>query len=101
MGGECNIKCGIFKKGFESNDHGYKETGNRRNGYTHKTLKTTMGDVVMKALYLRITELYKKWTGRPVANWAMVRKQLSIDDKIQARILKLSISKRARHAASV
>ncbi len=42
MGGECNIKCGIFKKGFESNDHGYKETGNRRNGYTHKTLKTTM-----------------------------------------------------------
>ena len=45
-------------------------------------------DVVMKALYLRITELYKKWTGRPVANWAMVRNQLSIDNKIQARILK-------------
>ena len=45
-------------------------------------------DAVMKALYLRITELYKKWTGRPVANWAMVRNQLSIDDKIQARILK-------------
>ena len=49
MGGECNIKCGIFKKGFESNDHGYKETGNRRNGYTHKTLKTTMGDVEINA----------------------------------------------------
>lgn len=45
-------------------------------------------DAVMKALYLRITELYKKWTDRPVANWAMVRNQLSIDDKIQARILK-------------
>lgn len=49
MGGEYNIKCGIFKKGFESNDHGYKETGNRRNGYTHKTLKTTMGDVEINA----------------------------------------------------
>ena len=33
--------------GDESNDRGYKDTGNRRNGYTHKTLKTTMGDVEM------------------------------------------------------
>ncbi len=45
-------------------------------------------DAVMKALYLRITELYKKWKGRPVANWALVRNQLSMDDKIQNRILK-------------
>ena len=45
-------------------------------------------DAVMKALYLRITELYKKWNGRPVSNWAMVRNQLSMDDKIQSRILK-------------
>mgnify|MGYP003291738025 CR=1 FL=1 len=45
-------------------------------------------DAVMKALYLRITELYKKWNGRPVSNWAMVRNQLSTDDKIQARIMK-------------
>ncbi len=43
---------------------------------------------VMKALYLRITELYKKWNGRPVSNWALVRNQLSMDDKIQARIMK-------------
>ncbi len=43
---------------------------------------------VMKALYLRITELYKKWNGRPVSNWAMVRNQLSMDDKVQARIMK-------------
>ena len=43
---------------------------------------------VMKALYLRITELYKKWNGRPVPNWALVRNQLSMDDKIQARIMK-------------
>ncbi len=24
--------------GYETNDHGYKETNNRRNGYTHKSL---------------------------------------------------------------
>jgi transposase-like protein len=45
-------------------------------------------DAVLKAFYLRLTELYKKWKGRPVSNWAMVRNQLSMDDKIQARILK-------------
>ena len=45
-------------------------------------------DAVMKALYLRITELYKKWNGRPISNWAMVRNQLSTDEKIQARIMK-------------
>ena len=42
---------------------------------------------VRKALYLRIAELYKKWNGRPVSNWAMVRNQLAMDDKMQARIL--------------
>ena len=36
-------------------------------------------DAVMKALYLRVTELYKKWNDRPVPNWAMVRNQLSMD----------------------
>ena len=45
-------------------------------------------DAVLKALYLRLTELYKKWASRPVPNWAMVRNQLSMDDKVQARIMK-------------
>lgn len=45
-------------------------------------------DAVLKALYLRITELYKKWSNRPVSNWAMVRNQLSIDDSMNERILK-------------
>ena len=31
--------------GYEPNDKSPKETGNRRNGYSRKTLKTTMGDV--------------------------------------------------------
>ena len=45
-------------------------------------------DAVLKALYLRLTELYKKWANRPVPNWAMVRNQLSMDAKMQARIMK-------------
>lgn len=45
-------------------------------------------DAVLKALYLRLTELYKKWADRPVPNWAMVRNQLSMDDGLQARIMK-------------
>lgn len=45
-------------------------------------------EAVRKALYLRITELYRKWNGRPVPNWAMVRNQLSMDGKMQARIMK-------------
>ena len=34
--------------GYESNDHGYKEDDNRRNGYAKKTLKSAMGDVEIK-----------------------------------------------------
>lgn len=45
-------------------------------------------DAVIKALYLRLTELYKKWANRPVPNWAMVRNQLSMDARMHARIMK-------------
>jgi putative transposase len=45
-------------------------------------------DAVLKALYLRITELYKKWNNRSIPNWAMVRNQLLIDDSMKERILK-------------
>ena len=45
-------------------------------------------DAVLKALYLRLTELYKKWANRPVPNWAMVRNQLAMDSEMQARIMK-------------
>lgn len=31
--------------GYESNDHGSKDTDNRRNGYIHKNVKTTYGEV--------------------------------------------------------
>ena len=43
---------------------------------------------VMKALYLRITELLQKWAGRPAPNWAIVRNQLAMHDDIQKRVLK-------------
>ena len=45
-------------------------------------------DSVLKALYLRITELYKKWNSRPVSNWALVRNQLAMDEAIQKRIMR-------------
>lgn len=43
---------------------------------------------LFKLLYLRITELYKKWNGRPVSNRALVRNQPDMDEKIQNRIRK-------------
>ena len=45
-------------------------------------------DSLLKLLFLRVTELNKKWKDRPVANWALVRNQLAMDDSIQNRILK-------------
>lgn len=67
--------------GYSNNERGEKQTANRRNGYTKKTLKTTAGD-------LRVSELYKKWNKRPQSNWALVRNQLDMDEKIQERIRK-------------
>ena len=45
-------------------------------------------NALLKLLYLRVSELYKKWNGRPMNNWAIVRNQLSMDEKIQVRIEK-------------
>ena len=39
-------------------------------------------DSVFKILYLRITEFYRKWAARPVANWALVRNQLLLDERM-------------------
>ena len=38
-------------------------------------------NALLKLLYLRINELYKKWNKRPQNNWALVRNQLDIDEK--------------------
>ncbi len=43
-------------------------------------------NALLKLLYLRISELYKKWNKRPQSNWALVRNQLDMDEKIQERI---------------
>ena len=45
-------------------------------------------NTLLKLLYLRTTELYKKWNGSKVQNWAMVRNQLAANEKISARIEK-------------
>ncbi len=37
-------------------------------------------NVLLKLLFLRARELQKKWKGRRVANWALVRNQLEIDE---------------------
>ena len=43
---------------------------------------------LFKLLYLRVTELYKKWKDRPISNWAMVRNQIAMNSEMQARITK-------------
>ena len=43
---------------------------------------------LLKLLFLRIKELEKKWNYRPVANWALERNQLDVDDRIRERIRK-------------
>lgn len=45
-------------------------------------------NALLKLLYLRITELYKKWNGSKVQNWSMVRNQLAANEKISVRIKK-------------
>lgn len=44
-------------------------------------------NAVLKLLYLRVLELLRKWNGRPVSNWALVRNQLEMDDGIKTRML--------------
>lgn len=46
---------------------------------------------LLKLLYLRVTELTKKWAQRPVPNWALVRNQLEMDDSIRLRIQKYDL----------
>ena len=38
--------------GYSNNERGEKETLNRRNGYSKKTLKTTAGDVPIEVLHI-------------------------------------------------
>lgn len=44
-------------------------------------------DAVFKIFYLRILELQKKWDSRSMPNWAMVRNQLLVDDRM-AKLMK-------------
>ena len=39
-------------------------------------------DAVFKLLYLRVQELYQKWAERKVSNWALVRNQLLMDERM-------------------
>ncbi len=46
---------------------------------------------LLKPLYLRVTELAKKWGQRSIPNWALVRNQLEMDDAISLRIHKFDL----------
>lgn len=48
-------------------------------------------NALFKLLYLRVTELYKKWDDSTIANWAMVRNQLDAHPLFQERFRKYSI----------
>ena len=45
-------------------------------------------NALLKLLYLRTTELYKKWEDSTISNWSMVRNQLDADPNFQARFRK-------------
>ena len=45
-------------------------------------------NALLKVLYLRICELYKKWNDHSVVNWAMVKNNLSMNDEIKECMLK-------------
>ena len=55
---------------------------------SHKKGAFPKENTLLKLLYLKITKLYKKWNGSKLQNWAMVRNQLSTNEKISARIEK-------------
>lgn len=96
---ECKIKCGysghldqLFHYGSAVRKVMYNANAIEAVNFSFRKV-TKKGsfpneDAVMKVLYLRVTELYKKWNGRPVPDWELVRSQLSMDDKMQAGILK-------------
>ncbi len=43
---------------------------------------------LLKLLFLRVKELQKKWRGRRVSNWALVRNQLKVNEGQKQWIMK-------------
>lgn len=62
--------------GYSSNNHDYKETPNRRNGYGNKTLKTTYGEIPINVLRDR------EATFEPQAIPKRTRDVSGIEDKV-------------------
>ena len=83
----CGAAVSVWKCGKENPV--YDQSGRKREfkpPQSHKKGAFPNENALFKLLYLRITELYKKWNQRPVNNWALVRNQLDTDEKIQKRI---------------
>jgi len=45
-------------------------------------------NALLKVLYLRVTELEKKWEGGHIQNWSMVMNQLLLHENLKDRVLK-------------
>ena len=50
--------------------------------------KNELINALLKLLYIRITELYKKWNNRPISNWDLVRNKLDMDENLKERVKK-------------
>lgn len=48
-------------------------------------------DAVFKIFYLRIMELYEKWSNHCIPNWSMVRNQLLMDKRMSALMAKYDV----------
>ncbi len=42
-------------------------------------------NALLKLLFLRVKELQKKWQGRRISNWALVRNQLEVNEGLKQR----------------
>lgn len=93
--------------GYSKYDYKNKDTDNSRNGHSHKTLRTSFGDVAVSvprdrkgefepqvlkknqtsisqdieekilSMYLAMIDITKKWTGRR-QDWSMIHAQLAV-----------------------
>ncbi len=48
-------------------------------------------NALFKLLYLRVTELYKKWDDSTIQNWSMVRNQLDAHPHFQDTLVNIVI----------
>ena len=79
----------VFLRQRRAQGHVYDERHRereRRLSQGHEEGSFPNEDAVFKLLYLRVQELYQKWAGRRIPNWALVRNQLLMDERMAKRM---------------